>query len=101
MRCPHTTASRCRGTLEITRGRRIVARRAFSIAADRSRTVTLRVSRAAYRALRASRGRRLRVSVLLLTRGRDGVLRRAAAEIERVGGVRRDRRLTMRLARRR
>jgi hypothetical protein len=40
----------------------------------------------------------MRVSVFLLTRGRDGVLRRDAAAVERVGGVRRDRRVTMRLA---
>ncbi len=100
-RCPRTTATRCRGTLEITGGRRVVARRAFSIAADRNRAVTMRVSRSAYRALRAAKGRRLRVSVVLLTRGRDGVLRRDAAAVEPVGGVRRDGRLTMRLATRR
>ena len=76
LRCPRSTATRCRGTLSIKRGRRVVARRAFSVAPDRSRAVTLRVSRAAYRALRASKGRRMRVSVLLVTRGRDGVLRR-------------------------
>jgi predicted alpha-1,2-mannosidase len=81
VRCPRTTATRCRGTLSIKRGRRILARRAFSIAPDRSRAVALRVSRAAYRALRSSRSRRMRVSVALATRGRDGVLRRDAERV--------------------
>jgi hypothetical protein len=100
-RCPRSTATRCRGTLTIKHGKRIVARRTFSIAPDRSRAITLRVSKAAYRALRASQRRRLRVSVLLVTRGRDGVLRRDSAALRRVNGVRRDGRLTMRLAARR
>jgi hypothetical protein len=78
VRCPRTTATRCRGTLTIRHGRRLVARRAFSIRPDRSRPVTLRVSRAVFRALRKSRTHRMRVSVRLLTRGSDGVLRRAS-----------------------
>ena len=100
VRCPRSTATRCRGTLSIERGRRVLARRTFSIAPDRYRALTLRVSRTAYRALRASRGRRMRVSVSLLTRGRDRVLRRDAAALQRERGARRDGRLTMRMARR-
>ena len=74
VRCRPTRGSTCRGTLQLlARGRRTIARGSFSVAAGRYRTVTLKVSRAAYNRLK---GNPQRVTIVLLTRGSDGVLRR-------------------------
>jgi hypothetical protein len=79
VRCPPTKARRCTGTLRIEKGDLVLARRSFSIAADRTRFVSVRVSRRALRMVRARK--RMKVSVELLTRGADGQLRRAAAKL--------------------
>ena len=75
VRCGPTRGNTCRGTLQLrTGGSRLIAQRSFSVAAGRYRTVTLKVSRGAYKRLK---GNRQRVTIVLLTRGSDGVLRRA------------------------
>ena len=75
VRCGPTRGNTCRGTLQLRAGgSRLIAQRSFSVAAGRYRTVTLKVSRDAYRRLK---GNRQRVTIVLLTRGSDGVLRRA------------------------
>ncbi len=82
VRCPSSTANRCSGVLTLLSGRLVVGRATISVAPDASRTVTLRVSRSALEALQRRRGGPpRRVSVELLTRGADGVLRRAAARL--------------------
>ena len=77
--CGPTAGGRCRGTLQLVRGRRIVAGRSFSIRASRITTVRLRVGARDYR--RLSRRRSARVTVILLTRGSDGELRRVTARL--------------------
>ena len=57
------------------KGETLLARRSFSIPANRVRTITVRLSRSMYRLL--GRHPRLRASAIVLTRGSDGVLRRA------------------------
>ena len=76
IRCGPSTASRCRGTVELLwRGKVLMSRRSFSVPAGEYRRVTLRLTSSAYRTL--ERRKRLRVSVIVLTRGSDGALRRA------------------------
>jgi hypothetical protein len=75
LRCPATTVSTCRGQLRLESGKSVLARRTFSAPADRYTNVRLRLTRSAYRKLVQRRS--LRASVVLLTRGADGNLRRA------------------------
>ena len=76
--CGPSAGSRCRGELQLVRARkRILAARSFSIPAGRMTTVRLRVDRAEHR--RLARRKSVRVTVVLLTRGSDGELRRVAA----------------------
>jgi hypothetical protein len=78
IRCGPTTTTRCRGTVELMwRGNILLARRSFSVPAGSYRRLTLKLNASAYRALK--RHKRLRASVIVLTRGGDGVLRRAEA----------------------
>jgi alpha-L-arabinofuranosidase len=77
--CGPTAAARCRGTLQLVRGRRILAGRSFSIRAGRMTRVRLRIGARDHR--RLSRRRSARVTVILLTRGSDGELRRATARL--------------------
>ena len=77
--CGPTVGGRCRGSLQLVRGRRIVAGRSFSIRASRITTVKLRIGARDYR--RLSRRRSARVTVVLLTRGSDGELRRVTARL--------------------
>lgn len=78
--CGPTVSGRCRGVLQLLRaGKRLLGSRSFSIPANRMTTVKLRVNAADYRKL--SRGRSVRVTVTLLTRGSDGELRRVAATL--------------------
>ena len=85
IRCGPTRANRCRGILQLLwRGKVLLARRSFSVPIGAYRSVTLKLNPSAYRTLKQSK--RLRVSVILLTRGSDGQLRRA--ETRRVPMVR-------------
>jgi hypothetical protein len=79
LRCPATTASTCRGQLRLESGKLILARRTFSTPADRYANVRLRLTRTAYRKL--VRRKSLRASVVLVTRGADGQLRRASRRL--------------------
>ncbi len=62
--CPQSQAKlRCRGTVTLRRGAKRIGRRTYSLAAGRSTTVSVTLSRAARRTL-ARRGKlRVRVSV--------------------------------------
>jgi Domain of unknown function (DUF3372) len=76
VRCGPSAGERCRGTVQLVwTGKELLARRSFSIPAGRTTTVTLRLDRAHFR--RLAGGKVLHVSAILLTRGSDGVLRRA------------------------
>jgi hypothetical protein len=75
VRCPATSATQCRGTLRLLSGKLILAQRSFAISADSLTDVRMRLTRAAYRKL-VQRGR-LRATVVLATRGADGLLRTA------------------------
>jgi hypothetical protein len=78
VRCGVSAGSHCAGTLTATHGKRL-AKRSFSIAADRRGTVRLRLTRGAYRTL--VRHHRLSTRLALTTRGADGVVRRARATV--------------------
>jgi len=83
LRCGPTTATRCRGILQILRGgKSLLGRRTFSVAAAKNRSVPIRINRAVYRRLARTRGQR--VELILLTRGSDGQLRRASARVTMV-----------------
>jgi hypothetical protein len=77
LRCPASAGRRCKGMLRIERGNRVLGRRSFSIAADRTRSFSVRMSK---RTVRLAR-RHAKVSVEVLTRGADGQLRRAVARM--------------------
>ncbi len=85
--CGVSAGSHCTGTLTATSSHRLGAR-SFSIAADRTRTVQLRLTPSAYRSL--VRHHRLLTRLALTTRGADGVVRRARASVTLVApkGVR-------------
>ncbi len=78
LRCGVSKGSHCAGLLTASSGRRI-ASRSFSIAADRTRTVRVRLTRSGYRSV--VRHRRLHARLALSTRGADGVLRTARATV--------------------
>jgi len=74
--CGPTAGTRCRGVVQVLwTGKRLLARRSFSIGAGTYHSVTLTVTKERYRQLRKHKS--LHVTVVLLTRGSDGVLRRA------------------------
>jgi hypothetical protein len=74
VRCPASTSRGvCRGTIRTVAGRTVLARRTFSIRADRTTTVHLTLTRAGRALLR--RRASVRVDVRVDTRGRDGVAR--------------------------
>jgi hypothetical protein len=82
IRCGPTAGNRCKGIVQLLwLGKRLLARRAFSIPAGRYQSVRLTVNRDAYRRLRH---RTLHVSIVVLSRGSDGVLRRATQKHIRV-----------------
>jgi alpha-L-arabinofuranosidase len=77
--CGPSAGTRCRGVLQLRRGRKLIGARSFSVRAGRAATVRVRVSRAAYR--RLARRKSARVTVTLRTRGSDGRLRRVTARL--------------------
>jgi hypothetical protein len=75
VRCPESTSSHvCRGTIRVVSGKTVLARRTFSIKADRATTMRLTLTKAGKALLR--RTSRVSVSVRVDSRGRDGVARR-------------------------
>jgi hypothetical protein len=75
IKCGPSRGSRCAGILQILwTGRRLFARRSFTLPSGAYRNLTLDVNREMYRRLKPHKT--LHVSVILLTRGSDGVLRR-------------------------
>lgn len=75
VRCPaSTSANRCRGSVRVVAGSLLLARRTFSIPADRTTTMRLTSTRRGRALLR--RKSRVRVNVTVQTRGKDGVLRK-------------------------
>jgi hypothetical protein len=82
VRCPASTSTKvCRGSIRVVAGSRLLARRTFSIRADRVTTMRLALTRSG-RALLRRKGR-VRVTVSVRTRGRDGVLRGSTARASR------------------
>jgi hypothetical protein len=79
--CAETAGGNCRGKLTIERrnGWTTLAQRWFTKQANELSTVRLRLSRAEFR--RLVNRRRQRVTVELLTRGSDGLLRQASTRI--------------------
>jgi hypothetical protein len=74
VQCGLSSATRCRGIAQpLWSGKRLLARRAFSVPTGGYRTVTLTLNADAYRRLKH---KTLHVSIIVLTRGSDGVLRR-------------------------
>ncbi len=79
LRCGDSARLRCAGRVRIVRGGRVLARRSFGVHADHWTRVRLRLTRSAYRRLVARR--RERVTITLVTRGKDGVRRSARARV--------------------
>ena len=67
LRCPTGTNGFCRGTIRLTRGRATFGRAHFSLAASKTKTIKVRLSRAARHLL----GRRRRLSVRARVANRD------------------------------
>jgi hypothetical protein len=82
--CGPTAGTRCRGVLGMTFGGKTFGRRTIDVPAGRDVTVTLNLTRSAYRTL--VRRKRLRATLTLVTRGSDGVLRRASVRVTVVPG---------------
>jgi hypothetical protein len=82
--CGPSAGTRCRGVLGMTFGGKTLGRRSIDVPAGRDVTVTLSLTRSAYRTL--VRRKRLRVTLTLVTRGSDGQLRRASARVTVVRG---------------
>jgi hypothetical protein len=79
LRCPASTGSTCRGTVQAVKGDRILARRTFTSPADKFTRVRIRVTKAGYRQIRKTGS--LTATVSLLTRGADGQLRRTSRKV--------------------
>jgi hypothetical protein len=80
VRCPASTSTGiCRGTVRVVAGKTVIARRTFSIRADRTTTLRLTLNRAGRALLR--RKASARVTVGVSTRGRDGKTRRGSARM--------------------
>ena len=77
--CPATVGSTCRGLLRAITGANTVTERSFSVAANRWRTVRLRLTNRDYR--RLVRKRSMKVTTVVTSRADDGVLRRDSARI--------------------
>ena len=76
IKCGPSRGTRCAGIVQILwTGRRLFARRSFTIPSGAYRNITLSVTAEVYKRLKPHTT--LHVSVILLTRGSDGVLRRA------------------------
>lgn len=74
LRCPASSSAKlCDGSVRVIGGSGTLAKRGFSVRADRKATLRLRLSRRGLTLLR--RKGHLRVSVVVRTRSHDGVLR--------------------------
>ena len=74
-----TAGEACKGSVRMWRGKTTFAGRSFAIGADRWTKVRLHLKKGAYRQL--VRKRALTVKVRVLSRGADGVLRRATVSV--------------------
>jgi hypothetical protein len=61
-----------------------VGRRSFTTRANRTRNITVKLTKSAYRKLRRAKGRRQRVRVSLVSRGSDNRVRRVSARVTMV-----------------
>jgi hypothetical protein len=81
--CGPSVGKRCKGTVTLTRAKKTrMGRRAFTITANKSRSVTVRIKQSAYKRLKAKK--RIRTTITLVTRGADGVLRKKSRHVTMV-----------------
>jgi Zinc carboxypeptidase/Immune inhibitor A peptidase M6 len=81
--CGPTTKSLCKGTVSLRRGARtVMGRRTFTTTANKSRSITVRVSSSAYR--RLVRKKSIKTTVTLVSRGADGVMRKQTQRVTMV-----------------
>ena len=72
--CGPTKGAQCKGVVSLTRSKKtLMGRRSFTIAANKSRNVTVRIKKSAYR--RLTRKKKITTTIKLVSRGIDGVLR--------------------------
>jgi hypothetical protein len=81
--CGPTTGGLCKGVVTLRRGSRtVMGRRSFTTRAGKTRNITVRISRSAYR--RLTRTKRIRTTITLVSRGSDGVLRKKSQRVTMV-----------------
>ena len=72
--CGPTAANRCKGTVSLTRSKKVLmGRRAFSITANKNRNVTVRIKKSAYKRLKNRKSIKTTITVV------DPRVRRQAA----------------------
>jgi hypothetical protein len=78
--CPASSGDRCSGTLRVERGRTNLVKKSYRVTADKFRSVSARLSKSDYRALkRKKKGQKVRITVL--TRDAGKTLHRATAKV--------------------
>jgi hypothetical protein len=81
--CGPTVGKRCKGSVTLTRGKSTrMGRRSFSITANKTRNVTVRIKKSAFKRLK--RQGRIRTKITVTTRGSDGKLRRKSQKVTMV-----------------
>jgi hypothetical protein len=81
--CGPTAAKRCKGSVTLTRGKSTrMGRRTFSITANKTRNVTVRIKKSAFKRLK--RQGSIRTKITVVTRGSDGKLRRKSQKVTMV-----------------
>ncbi len=81
--CGPTKGGLCKGVVTLRRGTRtVMGRRSFTTRAGKTRSITVRISKSAYR--RLTRTKRIRTTITLVSRGSDGVLRKKSQRVTMV-----------------
>ena len=81
--CGPTSGTLCKGVVRLTRGSGVLmGRKSFSTTANRTRSVTVRIKKSAYRRLKNRK--RIRTTITVVTRGSDGVLRKKSQRVTMV-----------------
>jgi hypothetical protein len=81
--CGPTVSKLCKGVVSLTRSKKTpMGRRAFTTTANKTRSITVRISKSAYKRLK--RKKSIKTTITLVTRGSDGVLRKKSQRVTMV-----------------
>jgi Immune inhibitor A peptidase M6 len=80
--CGPTKGTLRKGVVRLTRKRTLMGRRSFSTTAGKTRSITVRIKKSAFR--RLTRQKRIGTTITLVSRGSDGVLRKKSQRVTMV-----------------